>query len=609
MNCPHCSTPITADARFCPSCGKETVATQTAMTLPPGVAPVRDLVGREIAGRYRILEKLGEGGMGAVYRGEQISLKRIVAVKLLRPEMSANASLLRRFDAEAAAVAKLAHPNTVHIYDFGQDVDGSAFIAMEYIEGRSLRSVVHAEAPFAPARALRIASQVASSIADAHARGIVHRDLKPDNVMLQTRGREQDIVRVLDFGIAKLRDDSRQTQQAMTQAGDMLGTPQYMAPEQIKGEPVDGRADIYALGCMIYEMLTARQPFEAATVMALLSKHLLEPVVPPSVRRPELAITPELDRLVLTATMKTAAARPQTMELYGEHIAQALATLPPVLRATGPGAPASVERAAMAAATPTPAGMQVALAGGKPPSVAPAASPPPTASVTEHVRRDPRAPDPGSRAGGLVWLLGLAAVVIGGIALMAWRSSRPTADDTAAGSAQLGATSSAGSDATLSSTNNPWDKPSVSDNPWDKPTLPTNEMPVPKGLRLAVPAGFVQQPDPTRLIYIDVQHGVTVGCGPMAGGTNAPAEQWQIWEKATASRLTGTFKILSNGAQRDAANFTTAINGVTFDQVIVLYIAGSYRVGVLVQAPSKMFADPQFKAWVEGFYASAITLP
>src|SRR5262249_8021567 len=155
--------------------------------------------------RYRIISKLGEGGMGAVFRAEQISLKRACAVKLLRPEVSSNPQLVRRFNAEAEAVAKLAHPNTGNIYDFGQDSDGSLFIAMEFVEGVSLRKVV-AGGPMSPRRALMIGAQVAASLADAHAHSIVHRDLKPDNVMLQDRGKQKDVVRVLDFGIAKLRD-------------------------------------------------------------------------------------------------------------------------------------------------------------------------------------------------------------------------------------------------------------------------------------------------------------------------------------------------------------------------------------------------------------------
>src|SRR4051812_47385622 len=271
------------------------------------------MIGRTIAGRYRIVAKLGEGGMGAVYRGEQTSLKRAVAIKLLRPELSGNQMILRRFNAEAEAVAKLSHPNTVIVYDFGQDTDGSLFIAMEYIEGKSLRSAIGREGPFSPARALAIALQVAASLSDAHTHLIVHRDLKPDNVMLQERGRQKDIVRVLDFGIAKLRDDDRATKQAMTQAGDMLGTPQYMAPEQIRGEAIDGRTDVYALGCMIYEMVTARLPYEAPTIMAMLSKHLLEQAVPPSQRRPDLGIPPAIDQLVLAAMAKDVKDRPPTM--------------------------------------------------------------------------------------------------------------------------------------------------------------------------------------------------------------------------------------------------------------------------------------------------------
>ena len=327
MSCPHCNAVLGAEARFCPACGKALVSTETKAE---SSAQLRaELVGRQIAGRFRILAKLGEGGMGAVYRAEQISLKRAVAVKLLKPEMSQNAMLLRRFSAEAEAVAKLDHPNTVKVYDFGQDTDGALFIAMEYIEGASLRGAMTAHGPLPPARALAIAIQVAASLADAHAQAIVHRDLKPDNVMLQDKGRQRDIVRVLDFGIAKLRDDQRSTQQAMTQAGDMLGTPQYMAPEQIRGEPIDGRTDVYALGCMLYEMVTGRLPFEGTSVLAILTKHLTDTVVPPSQRRPDLALPDVLDRVVMTGMAKEPSGRPLTMERYGELLAGALHAIDP----------------------------------------------------------------------------------------------------------------------------------------------------------------------------------------------------------------------------------------------------------------------------------------
>ncbi|HEX3482072.1 MAG TPA: serine/threonine-protein kinase, partial [Kofleriaceae bacterium] len=340
--CARCGAASAGGARFCGVCGAAMASTEPATRSGP--APRDEMIGREIAGRYRVLAKLGEGGMGAVFRAEQISLKRTVAVKLLRPDVSAAPALLRRFNAEAELVARLSHPNTVNIYDFGQDGDGTLFIAMELIDGRSLRQVIQREAPIAVPRALAIAAQIAASLVDAHAHAIIHRDLKPDNVMLQDRGRERDVVRVLDFGIAKLRDDTRATHAAMTQQGDMLGTPQYMAPEQIRAEPIDGRTDVYALGCLLYEMVTARLPHEAETVLAMLSKHLVESAVPPSQRRPDLGIPAAVDALILGAMAKDPRARPQTMEAFGEQIAalrQRLGTEPTAPRAPAMAAPAA----------------------------------------------------------------------------------------------------------------------------------------------------------------------------------------------------------------------------------------------------------------------------
>src|SRR5580704_8646374 len=287
-----------------------------------------DLIGHEIAGRIRIFSKLGEGGMGAVYRGEQLSLKRTVAVKVLRPELSANQQLQRRFEAEAQAIAMLQHPNIVQVFDFGQDSDGSLFIAMELIDGQSLRAVLAAEGPLHPVRAFHLGLQISASLVEAHSHNIVHRDLKPANVMLQHKGRQRDVARVLDFGIAKLRDDSRQSQATMTQAGHMLGTPQYMAPEQIRGDAIDGRTDIYALGCLIYEMVTARPPFEATTVIAMLSKHLTENPIPPSQRRPDLGLPHGIDQVVLAAMAKEPSRRPATMEQYADMLAGVMQALP-----------------------------------------------------------------------------------------------------------------------------------------------------------------------------------------------------------------------------------------------------------------------------------------
>jgi eukaryotic-like serine/threonine-protein kinase len=335
---------VAGDARFCVACGTPLAPTEPAGTTVGRPDP-RDpassgFIGRDVGGRYRILAKLGEGGMGAVYRAEQISLKRVVALKVLRPELSAEPGMVRRFNAEAELAAKLSHPNTVTLYDFGQDSDGCLFIAMEYLEGRSLRDVLTREGALAPGRALAICEQLCASLADAHTRGIVHRDLKPDNVMLVQRGRQADVVRVLDFGIAKLRDDQGDvTAMPMTRAGDLIGTPQYMAPEQIRGEKVDARTDIYALGALLYEMVTGRLAFEASTLMAILSKHLTEMPVPPRDRRPDLRISASLSQLIMDALQKDPAQRPPSMDAFADRLARLVVESGPRSGAPISGAP------------------------------------------------------------------------------------------------------------------------------------------------------------------------------------------------------------------------------------------------------------------------------
>jgi serine/threonine-protein kinase len=603
VNCPHCKAPITADARFCGACGKATAPTESDPSIP--LAAVAELAGKEIAGRYRILTKLGEGGMGAVYRGEQISLRRAIAVKLLRPELSANPTLLRRFSAEAEAVAKLSHPNTVNVYDFGQDTDGSLFIAMEYIEGRSLRSVIAKEGPLVPARALAIAVQVAASLSDAHAHNIVHRDLKPDNVMLQERGRQRDVVRVLDFGIAKLRDDSRATQQAMTQAGDMLGTPQYMAPEQIKGDPVDGRCDVYALGCMIYEMVTARLPFEAASIMAMLSKHLLEAPVPPSQRRPDVAIPPAIDQLVLAAMAKDPAQRPTTMELYGEQIAAVLATLPaPTAPITAPPSPVPI------AVTPLPHPVVT------PPSPSPVVSAPYVPPAIPPTTRVPdRAPLPAatgpaahapprtanSRAPLFLGLALLLAVAGGTAAYFLTRQPSPAGQGSAA-------------PAPAPAAPDPWNAGASSD-PWATPTsgpaldVGTAETPVPLGFHVNVPSTWTVQRDGTSVGYADTTRGVFVGVAPLVPGTNDPKELAKRWEEMAHAKLRGMSKVMSGGQLRDGAAFTATLNGNEVGQVIVIYVTPLYRVGVLYQAPVAMFGNRQFLDEMTQFFANDVIVP
>ena len=583
--CAHCGAANRDDARFCGVCGKAIASTEPAAHPAIGEPPV--MIGREIAGRYRILAKLGEGGMGAVFRAEQISLRRTVAVKLLRPEIVGNPMLLRRFNAEAEAVAKLSHPNTVGIYDFGQDTDGTLFIAMELIEGRSLRQAIHAEAPLLPRRALAIARQVAASLADAHARSIVHRDLKPDNVMLQDRGRERDIVRVLDFGIAKLRDDSRQTQQAMTQQGDMLGTPQYMAPEQIRGEAVDGRTDVYALGCLLYVMVTGRLPHEAPTILALLSKHLLEHPVPPSQRRPELGLSPAIDRLILGAMAKDPAARPPTMETMGEQIAALLAEQPPVAGPTGPTMPPAVSPSSLPPALLPPA---VAVPIGVPRSDTPvaysSAAAPPRYGVAP-------APPVAARRGPprRSWWPACSS--------RAPRSPRSRSSRSDPTSRPTSPTSHSTSPTTASPRDDKTDPPPAppGPDPWARTTPITGDtVSVGEGVELIVPSGFRTTTANGYLTAFDPR-GVMIIAGPIAILTDDPQQLAQYHARANNLVFESMQQIFVGGVQRPMAVFHGVSAGTPVRHVAVALISKGYRIVVMFQAPTQLAsADPAIQA-------------
>ena len=568
------------------------MAVQSTTPEPSASGPLRmqpEMIGREIVGRFRILAKLGEGGMGAVYRGEQISLKRAVAIKVLRPELSANQQLLRRFAAEAEAVAKLDHPNTVKVYDFGQDTDGSLFIAMELIEGRPLRGVLAESGAMSPARAFRIALQVAASLIDAHAASIVHRDLKPDNVMLVDRGRQRDIVRVLDFGIAKLRDDSRQTQNAMTQAGDMLGTPQYMAPEQIKGEAIDGRTDIYALGCMVYEMVTARLPFEAPTIMAMLSKHLLELPLAPSQRRPDLGLSPAIDHVVMNALQKDPGARPPSMEVYAEMLASVLAQLPSETPPPGAYGPPTAQ--AEAVPSPYPTARPQAHPSYAQPALPPAYVP-------------PRASN-----GRLARYVMLGAVLVAGGGLAVWAATRH--------SSSKKPTTEAPHALAQADTDNVDDAPAPPQPPphdlWgDEPSrdpdqagVGTRATPVPRGARLNPPGDFAKIQDNAEGQIYEHASGINMSLGPLIAGTNDPMELATDWirRNAAAGQPLSLVNIGENGGH-PVLQFSGTINGVSFVQYGTLYITARYRFGYVLTAPATI--DP---AMLHRLLENGVTLP
>ncbi len=242
------------------------------------VKPADPLVGTVVAGKYTIVKQLGEGGMGCVYLAEQKlgTSVRKVALKTLHKHLSHDPAIKARFDREAGTVAALEHPNTIQVYDFGEMEDGTLYLVMEFVQGRSVADILEKDGPMPPERVENILRQVCGSLAEAHGHGIVHRDLKPDNVVLCERAGTKDWVEVLDFGIAKRSSEHDPNEAKLTQQGMVLGTPPYMSPEQFTGQPVDLRSDIYALGVMTYEMLVGKYPFEANTAWEWASKHMTE---------------------------------------------------------------------------------------------------------------------------------------------------------------------------------------------------------------------------------------------------------------------------------------------------------------------------------------------
>ena len=258
-------------------------------------------LGRVIDGRYRVQGRLGTGGMGVVYRVEHLHLGKTAAMKVLAPDTAAKSEAVRRFRLEAQSVSKLNHPNIVQTFDFGQ-ADGALYLVMEFIKGDDLASLLKRDGPWSFARAARFFIQVCSGLTEAHEAGIIHRDLKPENLMVVHR-RDGEHAKVLDFGLAKLRERDAEAR-AISSGGQVIGTPYYMAPEQVRGEDLDARADLYSLGATLYRVLTGEPPFDAPSPMSVLSKHLTDEVVPPRDRAPGRALPPDADRIVLRAMAK-----------------------------------------------------------------------------------------------------------------------------------------------------------------------------------------------------------------------------------------------------------------------------------------------------------------
>ena len=272
--------------------------------------PTDALIGRTLDGRYRIEKLLGEGGMGFVYKAVHTTLGKPLAIKVLRPEVSKNEEILQRFRQEAQSASQVGNPHIIDISDFGTLPDGSTYFVMEFLTGKSLTAaLVDNGGRFDTLRTVRVMRQLANALGAAHEVGVVHRDLKPDNVQLVERGAQKDFVKILDFGIAKVGGSTSK----LTQAGQVFGTPHYMSPEQCAGAHVDHRTDIYAAGVMLYELVSGRVPFEAETLMGILTKHLYEAPLAPSALAADVAIAPELEAIILKCLQKKPDARYQTM--------------------------------------------------------------------------------------------------------------------------------------------------------------------------------------------------------------------------------------------------------------------------------------------------------
>src|SRR5258708_385546 len=244
--CPQCGKKFPSTVRMCPDDG----------SVLEHATPTRGQTGQVVDGKYRLDALLAEGGMGEVYRATHVMLGKTIAIKLIRSAIVASPEIVRRFQREARAATALNHPNIVSVYDLGQTPDGTLYIAMEFIDGPSMKEVIRRNGPLTPWESIDILRQVASALSAAHRKQIVHRDLKSDNLMLASEGGRK-VVKLVDFGIAKTFDEATQ----LTAAGYMLGTPHYMSPEQAAGKPVDHRADLYSLGVILCEMITGEVPF------------------------------------------------------------------------------------------------------------------------------------------------------------------------------------------------------------------------------------------------------------------------------------------------------------------------------------------------------------
>ncbi len=300
------SAPLQVTARSTDISDEGSDRHQDNFEVDPAIDPDTAYLGQVIDGRYRIIEVVGRGGMGSVFKAEHIAIRRTVAVKLLHPTLAQVPEVSRRFEREAFAIGRIGHPNCVNVSDFGNLPDGSLYLVMEYLKGRALSDELAQIGRMPPLRALLILRHILRGLGHAHANGIVHRDVKPENIILITNEDDPDFAKILDFGIAKLLGEAAVDggHERLTQAGMAFGTPIYMSPEQALGQTIDGRADLYAATIMAYEMIAGRPPFQAEDKIEVMAMHTARPVPPFSETAPELEVPESVEHLLLRGLSK-----------------------------------------------------------------------------------------------------------------------------------------------------------------------------------------------------------------------------------------------------------------------------------------------------------------
>jgi eukaryotic-like serine/threonine-protein kinase len=346
--CPRCRAAFSEPARFCAACGADMMHASAleASSAASAVAPPRSQtagegeaspagesaqdrrlsesnrawLGKIVDGRYRVLDVIGRGGMGVVYRVEHLRMGKIAAMKVLHRELANDRDAVERFEREATAVSRLHHPHTVQVFDFGQ-AQGALYLIMEYVRGQDLAHIINRDGAMPWSRAAPILAQICGALQEAHELGIVHRDLKPENVLVGRTTGGRDFAKVLDFGLAKL--DSRQLPSSHSERQEIIGTPYFMSPEQIRGDEVDTRSDLYSFGALMFNLLTGQNLYTAANAVGVLTKHLTAEPDAPSQRAPKMGIDPRVDHLCRKALAKEPGQRWQTAAELGAEIEEA----------------------------------------------------------------------------------------------------------------------------------------------------------------------------------------------------------------------------------------------------------------------------------------------